>query len=366
MAQVHISIYKDADYTIKYYKDSVSDANYLGECTRPGTVDEVITVPAGSDIGQLDYKKPVGYRSGVLQDTNVKVKADNSSVVRVVYPADTVEYTVEAYIMGTDGQYPASPTKTEKKPDLTNKEVSAPTDTAYWVGDAEEDAFTFDSANENNVISGTVAGDNSTVLKVYISRNQYTLTWDVTKDDDTTYKVGDTTKYYYGQAVTEPKVEVPDYYDFDNWEKGGVDWPDTMPKNDVNISGELIRQRTDLVISKSGMEQGESAIFTVTGKGLGSGMKVIVPSGESVKIKNLPALLLSFHGFRRGSNGHFILKRLFVNGGQFVAKINPALGPAADRAPGLRIRICSPAYFTNNLTHKAPPEWIYKAFSCFD
>lgn len=279
---------KDADYTIKYYKGSVSDANDLGQCTVTGTVDEVITVPAGSDIGQLDYKKPVGYRSGVLQDTNVKVKADNSSVVRVVYPADTVEYTVEAYIMGTDGQYPASPTKTEKKPDLTNKEVSAPTDTAYWVDDAEKDAFTFDSANENNVISGTVAGDNSTVLKVYISRNQYTLTWDVTKDDDTTYKVGDTTKYYYGQAVTEPKVEVPDYYDFDNWEKGGVDWPDTMPKNDVNISGELIRQRTDLVISKSGMEQGESAIFTVTGKGLGSGMKVIVPSGESVKIKNLP------------------------------------------------------------------------------
>ena len=279
---------KDADYTIKYYKDSVSDANYLGECTVTGTVDDVITVPAGSDIGQLDYKKPVGYKSGVLQDTNVKVKADNSSVVRVVYPADTVEYTVEAYIMGTDGQYPASPTKTEKKPALTNEKVTVSTDTAYWVGDAEEDAFTFDSANENNVISGTVAGDNSTVLKVYISRNQYTLTWDVTKDDDTTYKVGDATEYYYGQTVPKPEVEVPDYYDFDNWEKGGVDWPDTMPKNDVNISGELIRQRTDLVISKSGMEQGESAIFTVTGKGLGSGMKVIVPSGESVKIKNLP------------------------------------------------------------------------------
>ena len=279
---------KDADYTIKYYKGSVSDANDLGQCTMPGTVDEVITVPAGSDIGQLDYKKPVGYRSGVLQDTNVKVKADNSSVVRVVYPADTVEYTVEAYIMGTDGQYPASPTQTEKKPALTNTEVTATTDTAYWVDDAEKDAFTFDSANENNVISGTVAGDNSTVLKVYISRNQYTLTWDVTKDDNTTYKVGNTTKYYYGQAVPKPEVEVPDYYDFDNWKKGGVDWPDTMPKNDVNISGELIRQRTDLVISKSGMEQGESAIFTVTGKGLGSGMKVIVPSGESVKIKNLP------------------------------------------------------------------------------
>ena len=61
-----------------------------------------------------------------------------------------------------------------------------------------------------------------------------------------------------------------------------------MPQSNVDIAGELIRQRTDLVISKSGMKDGETAIFTVTGKELGSGLKVIVPNGESVTIKDLP------------------------------------------------------------------------------
>ena len=36
------------------------------------------------------------------------------------------------------------------------------------------------------------------------------------------------------------------------------------------------------------MKDGETAIFTVTGKELGSGLKVIVPNGESVTIKDLP------------------------------------------------------------------------------
>lgn len=278
---------KNADYTVVYYKDSVSDANYLDQCTVSGTVGVVITVQSGSGIGQLDYKKPDGYKSGVLQDTDVPVKSDNSSVVRVVYPADTADYFVEAYIMDANGQYPALPT-TKTMHALTNTEVFAPTDPADWVGDAEKDAFKFDRDNENNVIRGIVAGDNSTVLKVYFSRNQYSLTWVVTKDDDTAYQVSDTVKYYYQQAVTKPDVDIPDYYDFDNWAKGGVNWPDTMPQADVNIAGELIRQRTDLVISKSGMEDGESAIFTVTGKGLGSGMQVIVPNGKSFKITNLP------------------------------------------------------------------------------
>ena len=279
---------KNANYTIEYYKDSVSGENYLDKCTKSGIVDVVITVESGSDYGQLDYKKPEGYQSGVLKDTDVKVRANGSSVVRVVYPAGSADYFVQAYIMDADGQYPATATESKQIPSLTNTEVFAPTDTAYWFSDAEKNAFRFDSANENNVLSGIVAGDNSTVLKVYFSRNQYSLTWVVTKDDDTAYQVRDTDKYYYQQPVPRPDVNIPDYYDFDNWAKGGIDWPDTMPQENVNIAGELIRQRTELVISKSGMEDGESAIFTVTGKGLGSGMQVIVPNGKSFKITNLP------------------------------------------------------------------------------
>lgn len=208
------------------------------------------------------------------------------NVIIFYYKSDSTSYRVEAYIMDTDGTYPTSPTKTESGRANVNSTVNASTDPAHWI-DKDSGAFTFDSTNANNITSATVAANDSTVLKVYFSRNQYTLTWTVTKDDDALYKDTDSTKYYYGQAVTKKDITVPDYYTFDNWAKGKVAWPGTMPAKNVNIAGELIRQRADLKISKSGMASGETAIFTVTGKGLGSGITVMIPNGESVTIKGL-------------------------------------------------------------------------------
>lgn len=279
---------RNATYTVNYYKDSVSSDNFLGSATVSGTVGDTISVPAGTGEGQLDFKRPDGYKSGVLQDKNVTVKLDSSAAVSVVYSPDISRYTVEAYIMGTDGKYPATASKTESASAATNSTAYASTDVAHWITDGSAKAFTFDSANTNNVLSGTVKSDGSTLLKVYISRNQYTLTWTVTKDDDSSFKLTESKKYYYGQTVNEASVDTPKFYDFDNWAKGGVSWPGNMPANDVSIAGEFIRQRTDLVISKSGMSSGETAIFTVTGKGLGSkGLTVMVPNGESVTIKDL-------------------------------------------------------------------------------
>lgn len=278
---------RQATYTVNYYKDSVSDGNYLDSATVAGIVGDTIVVPAGSESGQLDFKRPQGYKTGTQVSTDVTVKVDNSAVVNVVYAPDIASYTVECYIMNTDGSYSSTPNRTENGSGQVGSTASANTSPAHWITDGDDDAFAFDEDNGNNVISAAISGDGSTVLKVYLSRNQYTLTWVVTKDDDSTYNAGGSTKYYYNQAVTEKTVDVPDYYDFDNWAKGGVEWPDKMPKKDVDIAGELIRQRTDLVISKSGMKSGETAIFTVTGKGLGSGLTVMVQNGESVTVKGL-------------------------------------------------------------------------------
>lgn len=279
---------RSATYTVNYYKDSVNPSNFLGSAVLGGTAGEKITVPAGTAAGQLDYKRPTGYKSGVLQNTNVTITSDNKAAVSVVYSPDISRYTVQAFVMGTDGKYPTSPTKTEQASAVTGSVAYADTAVSHWITDGSASAFTFDSKNSGNVLSDTVSANGSTVLKVYISRNQYTLTWTLTKDDDSSYKESQSKKYYYGQAVAEPSVDTPDFYDFDNWAKGGVSWPGTMPANDVDIAGQFIRQRTDLVIKKNGMASGETAIFTVTGKGLGAtGLTVMVPSGESVKIKDL-------------------------------------------------------------------------------
>ena len=276
-----------ASYTICYYKDSVSKKNQLGECSRDGTIGTNIPVPPGTKEGELDYLRPEGYLSGVLVDPNVKITADGKAVAEVLYTADASAYTVNAYVMGTDGTYPSTPTYSESNTELTGKTVKAETDPAYWVGNDRAFAFAFDSENDKNRISDAVVGDGSTVLSVYFSRNQYSITWNVTKDDDPTYHEGRTDRYYFEQSVSVPSVEIPSYYTFDDWKKGGVSWPSVMPGEDLVIAGELVRLRTDLVISKSGMESGESAIFTVTGSGLGNGLRVVVENGRQVTVKGL-------------------------------------------------------------------------------
>lgn len=269
-------------YVVHYYLEGTTEPVADKKVVKDNTVGSTVTETAPTIAG---YKL-------VDQNTEKSIVIKNDykdNVIIFYYKTDVAGYTVEAYIMGTDGKYPEKPSKTEQPPKKdVGTEVSTTTDTAYWIGDAKKDGFTFDKDNPDNNVKDTVKGDGSTVLKVYFSRNQYTLNWVVTKDDDASYKDSGSTVYYFEQPVNKHDIDVPDFYDFDNWAKGGVEWPETMPQSNVDIAGELIRQRTDLVISKSGMKDGESAIFTVTGKELGSGLKVIVPNGESVTIKDLP------------------------------------------------------------------------------
>ena len=269
-------------YVVHYYLEGTTEPVADKKVVKDNTVGSTVTETAPTITG---YKLVDGNT-----EKSLVIKNDyKDNVIIFYYKPDVAGYTIEAYIMGTDGKYPEKPSKTEQPPKVAiGTKVRVTTDTAYWIGDAKKDGFTFDKDNPNNIIEDTVKGDGSTVLRVYFSRNQYTLNWVVTKDDDASYNDSDSTEYYFEQPVDKPNIDVPDFYDFDNWAKGGVEWPQTMPHSNVDIAGELIRQRTDLVISKSGMKDGETAIFTVTGKELGSGLKVIVPNGESVTIKDLP------------------------------------------------------------------------------
>ena len=122
--------------------------------------------------------------------------------------AGNTAYTVNTYVMGTDGVYgePTSDT-------LTGTTGS----TATFVPETRE-GFTVD--NEQSVLSGEIAADGSLVLKVFYSRNKYTLTVD-----------GVASEVYYGAAVSvaEPSKE---HYTFAGWEP---ELPDTMPANDVTV-----------------------------------------------------------------------------------------------------------------------------------
>ena len=121
--------------------------------------------------------------------------------------AGDTAYTVNTYVMGTDGTYG----------DPTSEKLTGTTgSTATYAPEARE-GFT---VADESVLSGTIAADGSLVLKVYYSRNKYTLTVD-----------GVASEVYYGAAVSvaEPSKE---HYTFAGWEP---EIPDTMPANDVTV-----------------------------------------------------------------------------------------------------------------------------------
>ena len=122
--------------------------------------------------------------------------------------AGNTAYTVNTYVMGTDGVYgePTSDT-------LTGTTGS----TATFVPETRE-GFTVD--NEQSVLSGEIAADGSLVLKVFYSRNQYTLTAE-----------GVAHTFYYGAAVSVADP-VKEHYTFAGWDP---ELPETMPAHDVTV-----------------------------------------------------------------------------------------------------------------------------------
>lgn len=131
--------------------------------------------------------------------------------------AGDTAYTVNTYVMGTDGTYG----------DPTSEKLTGTTgSTATYAPEARE-GFT---VADESVLSGTIAADGSLVLKVYYSRNKYTLTVD-----------GVASEVYYGAAVSvaEPSKE---HYTFAGWEP---ELPDTMPANDVTVVSKWTEEGAD-------------------------------------------------------------------------------------------------------------------------
>ena len=89
-------------YTVKYYKDSLSDSNLLNTwASGDKTFEEAISVGAGSGAGELDFKKPAtGYNGGVVEESSSTTIDDPSenNVIHVIYQRKgDLTYTVNYY-----------------------------------------------------------------------------------------------------------------------------------------------------------------------------------------------------------------------------------------------------------------------------
>ena len=193
----------------------------------PTKVGEQIVAPADPTKEGYTF---AGWRPSV----GVMGTADATFEAVFTAAGDTA-YTVNTYVMGTDGVYgePTSDT-------LTGTTGS----TATFVPETRE-GFTVD--NEKSVLSGEIAADGSLVLKVFYSRNQYTLTAE-----------GVAHTFYYGAAVSVADP-VKEHYTFAGWEP---ELPETMPAHDVTVVAKWTEDGADYTaynaaVAAAQVKQGE-------------------------------------------------------------------------------------------------------------
>lgn len=163
---------------------------------------DAIPVPANpSKVGYLflgwkdaDGKKPSDY--GVMPARDLEFTAEWQ-------PNTDIGYTLEVYEMGTDGTYPTTPTSVFEFNDGVVGEIRAPKVTVPT-------GFTLDTAK--STLSGVISVDPTLVLKAYLSRNQYKLTY-INEGEE--YHSEDV---YYGQTINAVTPPTKEGYSFDGWD----------------------------------------------------------------------------------------------------------------------------------------------------
>ena len=175
----------------------------------PTKVDDQIVAP--KDPSKEGYTF-AGWRPSV----GVMGTADATFEAVFAAAGDTA-YTVNTYVMGTDGTYG----------DPTSEKLTGTTgSTATYAPEARE-GFT---VADDSVLSGEIAADGSLVLKVFYSRNQYTLTAE-----------GVAYTFYYGAAVSVADP-VKAHYTFAGWDPA---LPETMPAHDVTVAAKWTEDDAD-------------------------------------------------------------------------------------------------------------------------
>ena len=188
----------------------------------PTKVDDQIVAPADPTKEGYTF---AGWRPSV----GVMGTAD-ATFEAVFTAAGNTVYTVNTYVMGTDGTYgePTSDT-------LTGTTGS----TATYAPEARE-GFT---VADESVLSGTIAADGSLVLKVFYSRNQYTLTAE-----------GVAYTFYYGAAVSVADP-VKAHYTFAGWDPA---LPETMPAHDVTVAAKWTEDGADYTAYNAAKAEAEA------------------------------------------------------------------------------------------------------------
>lgn len=149
-------------------------------------------------------------------------------------PNGSTGYTVQHYQQNLDGTYPENASESETLTGTTGQEVTA-TAKGYT-------GFTFDSSVAGTLQEGTIAADGSLVLKLYYTRNSYTVTYEYTNTtpSDATPALPTAGTYKYGATVDVAAAPTSATHNFSGWSTSDATIDSgkfTMPNKPVKLSG---------------------------------------------------------------------------------------------------------------------------------
>lgn len=150
-------------------------------------------------------------------------------------------YKLEYWLEKLDGTY-------ENTETITGRTGTIGTTASVTDADKKQiTGFTFDADNVNNVLSDTISADGSLTLKLYYTRNSYTVKYQYTGTvpKDATGLPAEAT-YKYGAEVTVTAAATSADHVFSGWSKTGKF---NMPAEDVIITGSWTQATYDVNLS---------------------------------------------------------------------------------------------------------------------
>ena len=182
------------------YKDVVGSTTgkVLGtskESANFGT--QVTGASKGTDVTVGKYYAGYVYSSA----TTATVTTSGATVYRIFTAYDKTKYTVEHYVMKTDGTYDTTATKVDStKTGTTDSEVTIANlkDSTLLVTNGIY--YSYGQVDGKTVTSTTIKGDGTRVIKLYYARTSGTLKT-VAGENIESVTVQNSVKYYYGATV---------------------------------------------------------------------------------------------------------------------------------------------------------------------
>lgn len=168
---------------------------------------EPVNIPANPARDGYDF---AGWND-IIPDS---MPAENLSFSAKWTPRNDTKYTVNTYIMNSDGQYSVS----------SETYIGTTEETAVASAGVINDGFFINKEKSN--LSGIILGDGSLTLSVYIDRHVYTLKT-VTEGIETDIN------YYFGQPIEQPSRPYKKGYYFIGW---NPEIPYAMPAENIIVN----------------------------------------------------------------------------------------------------------------------------------